>query len=154
MRLIDIGTSEVIWADTVTKTETSKSLQLDTSKFSFGDTDKFDDHVVGKATRKVVNAVVDKLKDQTKNRPWQGLLITADEYLFIDGGSELGIRTGMKFEVKRQGKVVKHPKTGKILKVIYETLGVVKATEVEEGVTTVEAVEGSGFETGDMVRLK
>ena len=154
MRLIDIGTSEVIWAETVTKTETSKSLQLDTRKFSFGDVDKFDEHVVGKATRKVINAVVDKLDDETKNRPWQALLITADEFLFVDGGTELGIRTGMKFEVLRQSKVVKHPKTGKVLKVIHETVGVVKATEVEEGVTTVEAIEGSGFETGDVVKLR
>ncbi len=154
MRLIDIGTSEVIWAETVTKTETSKSLQLDTRKFSFGDTDRFDDHVVGKATRKVIDSVVDKLEDETKNRPWQGLLITADEYLFVDGGTELGIRTGMEFEVLRQSKVVKHPKTGKVLKVIHETVGVVKATEVEEGVTTVEVVEGSGFETGDVVKLR
>ena len=45
-------------------------------------------------------------------------------------------------------------KTGKILKVIYDKVGVVKATEVEEGITTVEAVEGSSFETGDRVSLK
>ncbi len=154
MRLIDIGSSEVIWAETVTKTETSKSLQLDTRKFSFGDVDRFDDHVVGKATRKVIIAVVDKLEDETKNRPWQGVLITADEYLFIDGGSELGIKSGMRFMVLRQGKIVKHPKTGKVLKVIHEIVGEVRATEVEEGVTTVETVEGSGFLTGDVVKLK
>jgi len=154
IRLIDIGTSEVLWAETVDKSETSRSLGVTTSKFSFGDQKKFDDHVVGKATRKVINAVVDKLEKETRNRPWQGLLITADEYLFIDGGTELGLKTGMRFEVLRQGKVVKHPKTGKILKVIHETVGVVKAIEVEDGVTTVVAVEGSGFVTGDVVKLK
>ncbi len=154
LRIIDIGTGEVLWADTVTKTETSKSLGIDTSKFSFGDVDRFDDHVVGKATRKVINAVVDKLEDQVRERPWKGLLITADEYLFIDGGLELGIKPGMRFLVKRKVKEVKHPRTGKILKVIYDTVGEVKATEVEEGVTTVVAVSGSGFATGDLVELK
>ncbi|MCK4538712.1 MAG: hypothetical protein KAV42_07950 [Candidatus Krumholzibacteria bacterium] len=154
LRLIDIGTSEVLWADTVNKEETSRSLNLGTSKFSFGDNKSFDDHVVGKATRKVIEGIIKKLKEQIKNRPWQGLLITADEYLFIDGGTELGLKPGMTFEVKRQSKVVKHPKTGKILKVIYDKVGVVKATEVEEGITTVEAVEGSSFETGDRVSLK
>jgi curli biogenesis system outer membrane secretion channel CsgG len=154
MRLIDIGTSEVLWADQVAKEEKSRSLSLSTDKFSFGDQKRFDDHVVGKATRKVINAVVEKLEEQVENRPWQGLLITADEFLFIDGGTELGIQAGMTFEVKRKTKEVKHPKTGKILKVIYETVGVVKATEVEEGVTTVETVEGSGFKTGDRVTLR
>jgi curli biogenesis system outer membrane secretion channel CsgG len=154
MRLIDIGSSEVIWADSVNKSETSNSISLSTSEFSFGDVDKFDDHVVGKATRKVIDEVVKKLEKETKNRPWQGLMITADEYLFIDGGTELGIKSGMTFEVLRPGKVVKHPKTGKVLKVIHETLGVVTATEVEEGVTTVVAVEGAGFATGDVVKLR
>ncbi len=154
LRLIDIGTGEVLWADAVTKEETSRSLGLSTNEFSFGDQKKFDDHVVGKATRKVINGIVEKLEEQVANRPWQGLLITADDLLFIDGGTELGIKNGMVFEVKRRTKVVKHPKTGKILKVLYENVGVVKATEVEDGITTVEAVEGSGFETGDMVSLK
>ncbi len=154
MRLIDVGSSEVLWADQVAKEEKSRSLSLSTSKFSFGDQKSFDEHVVGKATRKVINAVVEKLEEQVANRPWEGLLITADEFLFIDGGSELGIQPGMTFEVKRKTKEVKHPKTGKILKVIYQTVGEVKATEVEEGVTTVEAVEGSGFKTGDRVTLK
>ncbi len=154
LRIIDIGTGEVLWADTVTKTETSKSLGISTRKFSFGDRDNFDDHVVGKATRKVINAVVNKLEDQVRERPWKGLLITADEFLFIDGGTELGIKPGMRFEVKRKVKEVKHPRTGKLLKVIYKTVGEVKATEVEEGVTTVVASSGTGFQTGDMVVLK
>jgi len=153
MRLIDIGTSEVLWADQVAKEEKSRSLSVSTSEFSFGDQKRFDDHVVGKATRKVINEVVEKLREQVKNRPWQGLLITADDLLFIDGGTELGITPGMVFEIKRKTREVKHPKTGKVLKVLYDKVGVVKATEVEEGITTVEAVEGSGFKTGDRVSI-
>jgi curli biogenesis system outer membrane secretion channel CsgG len=154
LRLIHIGSSEVLWADSVDKSESSKSINLGTRDFSFGDRDAFDDHVVGKATRKVINAIVEKLEEQVAALPWQGIMITADEFLFIDGGTELGIKSGMKFDVKRMTKEVKHPKTGKVLKVIYETVGVVKATEVEEGITTVEAVSGSGFETGDTVEIK
>ena len=154
LRLIHIGSSEVLGADSVDKSESSKSLSLGTREFSFGDRDAFDDHVVGKATRKVIDAIVEKLDEQVAALPWQGILITADEFLFIDGGTELGIKSGMKFEVKRKTKEVKHPTTGKVLKVIYETVGVVKATEVEDGITTVEAVSGSGFETGDTVEIK
>ncbi len=154
IRMIDIGTGEVLWAESVNKSETSRSLGITTNDFSFGNQKSFDDHVVGKATRKVINAVVKELSKQVQNKPWQGVLITADEFLFIDGGTELGLKPGMKFEVLRQGRVVKHPKTGKILKVITDKIGLVEATEVEDGVTTVIAKEGQGFETGDLVRIR
>ena len=154
LRLVSIGTSEVLWADSVDKSQSSKSLTLSTSKFSFGDQKRFDDHVVGKATRKVVDAIVKKLEEQTKRLPWTGILVTADEFLFIDAGSEIGLAAGMQFEVKRLEKEVKHPRDGRVLKRIYKDVGVVEATEVEEGVTTVVAVSGSGFETGDIITLK
>jgi curli biogenesis system outer membrane secretion channel CsgG len=154
LRLISIGSSEVLWADSVDKSESSKSLDLSTSKFSFGDQKAFDEHVVGKATRKVIDAIVDKLEEQTQKMPWSGILIVADDYLVIDAGTEIGLAPGMEFEVKRLEKEVKHPKTGQVLKRIYKDVGVVRATEVEEGVTTVEAVKGAGFATNDVITLK
>ncbi|MBN1211027.1 MAG: hypothetical protein JXA92_00480 [candidate division Zixibacteria bacterium] len=154
LRLISIGSSEVLAAEDVAATENSKSLGVATNDFTFENEKNFDEHVVGKATRKVINQIVEKIAEQTKNMPWTGILIVADEFMFIDAGAEIGITSGMEFEVKRQGKVVKHPKTGKLLKVIYEDIGVVRATEVEEGVTTVEPVSGTGFENEDFVMLK
>jgi len=154
LRLISIGSSEVLAAEDVAATENSKSLGVATNDFTFENEKSFDEHVVGKATRKVINQIVEKIAEQTKNMPWTGILIVADEFMFIDAGTEIGIASGMEFEVKRQSKVVKYPKTGKILKVIYSDIGVVKATEVEEGVTTVEAVSGAGFENEDFVLLK
>jgi hypothetical protein len=59
----------------------------------------------------------------------------------------------MSFAVKRLAKEVKHPKTGAVLKRIYEDVGTVKATEVEEGVTTLEKVSGGPFHEGDQVTL-
>jgi hypothetical protein len=154
LRLISIGNSEVLSAEDVAATENSKSLGVSTNDFSFENEKSFDEHVVGKATRKVINQIVEKIAEQTKNMPWTGILIVAEDFMFIDGGTELGIKPGMEFEVKRQGKIVKHPKTGKILKVIYDDIGLVKATEVEEGVTTVEPVSGTGFMNEDFVMLK
>ncbi len=154
LRLISVGTSEILWADAVAKSQSSTSLGLRTDAFSFGTDTKFDDHIVGKTTREVIDEIVKQLAKETEKIPWTGLLIVADEFLFIDAGSEIGISPGMEFDVKRAGKVVKHPKTGKILKVIYKEVGVVKATEVEEGVTTCQAVSGEGFQTEDLVVAK
>jgi len=154
LRVVSIGTSEILLAEDVAATENSKSLGVKTSDFAFNDQKKFDEHVVGKATRKVINKIVELVSEQTKNMPWTGILIVADEFMFIDAGTEIGITTGMEFDVKRQTKVVKHPKTGKILKVLYDEIGKVKATEVEEGVTTVVPVSGSGFANEDFVLYK
>ncbi|MBN2170522.1 MAG: hypothetical protein JW819_04275 [Candidatus Krumholzibacteriota bacterium] len=154
LRLIHLGTSEVLWADTVTGSESSRSLGLASDKFSFGDQKHFDEHVVGKATRKVINAIVEKLVEQTSKLSWTGILIGAEGFWFIDAGSEIGIEEGVEFTVRRLKKEVKHPKTGAILKRIYEDVGVVKATEVEEGVTTVAVVSGSGFQDGDIVTIR
>ncbi len=154
LRIIDIGTSEVILAESYAGDEDSRSVGLDTKKFSFDDVNRFDDHVVGKATRKVINKIVDKIAEVSAATPWAGILIVADEFLFIDGGTELGIKPGMEFTVKRFNKEVKHPKTGKVLKVLYDDVGVVKATEVEEGITTVKPVSGEGFAEGDIVTIK
>ena len=154
LRIINIGTSEVVLAESVDKSEKSRSLGVRTEDFSFASENTFDEHVVGKATRKVINEIVKKISEQTKNVAWTGLLIVADEFLFIDGGTELGIKAGMEFMVKRKDKEVKHPKTGKILKIIYTDIGTIRATEVEEGVTTCESVSGSGFQSEDFVVLK
>ncbi len=151
LRIIDIGTSEVIIAEALAKEEKSRSLGIATDKFTFGDVNSFDDHVVGKATRKVIDEIVEMLQTESASKPWKGIMIVADEFLFIDGGTEIGIKPGMQFEVKRFDKEVKHPKTGKVLKVLYDDIGVVKATEVEEGITTVEVVSGQGFKEGDIV---
>lgn len=154
LRIIDIGTSEVVVAESYAEDEKSRSLGIDTEKFSFDDVNRFDDHVVGKATRKVINKIIDKIAEVSSATPWAGILIVADEFLFIDGGTELGIKPGMEFMVRRFNKEVKHPKTGTVLKVLYDDVGVVKATEVEEGITTVEAVSGEDFAEGDMVTIK
>ncbi len=154
LRLISIGTSEVLLAEDVAASENSRSLGVSTEDFSFEDQKSFDEHVVGKATRKVINQIVEKVAEQSQNMPWTGILIVAEDLMFIDAGTEIGITSGMQFEVKRQSKVVTHPKTGKVLKILYDDIGVVGATEVEEGITTVKVVSGSGFQNEDFVMLK
>lgn len=152
LQVINIGTSEVIFADNVAKSENSKSLGVSTDEFSFGSLNTFDDHVVGKATRKTINAIVDILDKNIKPEAWGGAYLIADEgYLLFEAGTEVGIKPGMKFDVKRVKKEIKN-KEGKVIKVIYEDVGVLEATEVDEGITTCKVVSGSGFATDNLVQ--
>jgi len=154
LQLISIGNSEVIVAENIAKSESSKSLGVGTDDFSFGSDTKFDDHVVGKATRKTINAIVDLLAAKVKPRAWEGgKLIVADDLYFFEAGSEMGIKPGMKFDVKRVKKEVKNS-AGKVIKVLYEDVGVIEVTEVEDGLSTCKAVSGSGFLNDDLVTPK
>jgi len=152
LQLIHLGTSEIIFADNVNKSEKSRSLGIGTGDFSFGSQNTFDDHVVGKATRKTINAIADILSKNVSVQAWPGgYLIVSDDMLFFETGSEMGIKNGMKFDVKRIKKEIKN-RDGKVIKVIYENIGVIEVTEVEEGLTTCRAVSGSGFLNDDLVR--
>ena len=154
LQLISIGTSEVIIAEDIAKKESSKSLGVGTGDFSFGSDTKFDDHVVGKATRKTINAIVDLLSKNVKPKAWEGgYLIVADDLFFFEAGSEMGIKPGMKLDVKRVKKEVKN-RDGKVIKVLYQDVGVLEVTEVDEGLSTCKAVSGSGFQNDDLVKPK
>jgi len=56
-------------------------------------------------------------------------------------------------KVKRVKKEVKN-RDGKVIKVLYESVGVLEVTEVEEGLSTCKAISGSGFQNDDMVKPK
>ena len=110
--------------------------------------------MVGKATRKTINAIVELLSKNVKAQAWPGgYLIVADDLFFVEAGSEMGIKPGMIFEVKRVKKEVKN-RDGKVIKVLYDTIGELKVIEVEEGLSTLEAISGSGFQNDDLVRPK
>lgn len=154
LQLISIGTSEVIVAEDIAKTETSKSLGIGTGDFSFGSDTKFDDHVVGKATRQTINAIVKLLSKNVKPKAWQGgYLIVADDLFFFEAGSEMGIKPGMQLAVKRVKKEVKN-RDGKVIKVLYQDVGVLEVIEVDEGLSTCKAISGSGFQNDDLVKPK
>ncbi|MDH4156762.1 MAG: CsgG/HfaB family protein [candidate division Zixibacteria bacterium] len=151
LQLIDLGSSEILFADNVDKSEKSRSLGVGTDEFSFASQNRFDEHVVGKATRKTINAIVDILAEKIKPDAWAGgYLIVSDDIMFVEAGSEMGIKVGTQFKVKRVKQEVKN-REGKVIKVLYEDVGVVEVTEVEEGLATCKAVSGSGFMNDDIV---
>lgn len=154
LQLISLGTSEILFADNVDKSEKSRSLGVATGDLSFGSENTFDEHVVGKATRKTINAIVDILAEKVKPEAWGGgYLVVADDMLFFEAGSEMGIKPGMRFLVKRIKKEVKN-REGKVIKVLYTEVGEIEVIEVEEGLSTCKAVFGSGFLNDDLVRPK
>lgn len=67
------------------------------------------------------------------------------------GGKE-GVKVGDQFSVLRVTRVIKDPVTGSVLRRMTTTVGVVKATDVDDVSAVCTPVSGSGFKVGDQVK--
>lgn len=77
-------------------------------------------------TVKKVKELIDKYN------PVTGMIVSVSgEQAYIDIGSNSGVHKGETLVVYKEGKVIKHPVTGKILTVEKEILGSLKVEEVE-----------------------
>lgn len=88
--------------------------------------------------------------------PLQGYVVQREgKKVIVDIGSQTGIRNGSRFIVFKEGKVIKHPKTGEVLDIETIDLGEIELQEVKERTSTAriisEAVTGS-ITSGTMVR--
>jgi hypothetical protein len=55
-----------------------------------------------------------------------------DKKVTIDLGKQIGVRPGMKFIVFKEGKVIKHPKTGEVLDVETIETGLIEIKDVKD----------------------
>jgi len=88
--------------------------------------------------------------------PLQGYVVQREgEKVIVDIGRQTGTRNGFRFIVFKEGKVIKHPKTGEVLDIETIDLGEIELQEVKERTSTAriinEAVTGS-ITSGTMVR--
>jgi len=153
VRMIDTTTGEIILADTADDEKSQMGLKLKTEDFSFGHKGKFDETLVGKATREAIDDLVDKITETLEGVPWTGRVIKADgAKVYLNAGQDVGVQPGMTFRVYRMGEELIDPVTGLSLGAEEEMIGTIEATDVKEKYTICTAAGGSGFGAGDMVR--
>ncbi len=158
VRFINTTTGEIIKAESVRKEKSKKGLSFSSLKFNFHNRSQFDQSLVGKATREAINEIV-KLVDQTaQNLQWEGKVIkaTASGQVYINKGSLSGVKIGDIFSVYRKGEALIDPDTGLSLGAEEEKIGTIRVVrDLAGGKASVATVlSGSGFQTGDIVRLK
>lgn len=87
------------------------------------------DGSVAEAADEAVVKLADKINDL---HPLIGSIIKVQgKTVYLDIGSDQGVREGDTYVIFREGKPIIHPKTGKVLGVEKETLGKIKITRVE-----------------------
>lgn len=118
----------------------------------------FGDTILGEATLKAVASITTQLQGnagaiQARVIKLEGIVADASgDTLILNIGSKAGVRVGDKLFVKRAGREIRDPATGKVIRRIEETMGDVTITEVDE-LSAVGKYAGSApAKTGDTVR--
>jgi curli biogenesis system outer membrane secretion channel CsgG len=118
----------------------------------------FQQTIIGEAVKKAVddlstNLVTDAPKIATHTITVEGVVAAVEGgQVILNVGSKAGIKVGDQFNVERVTKEIKDPTTGAVIRRLATTVGVVKATDVDDASAVCEVVSGAGFKTGDKVK--
>ena len=123
----------------------------------FGSSD-FQNTIIGEATKQAVDKlstglVADSPKIAVRTITVEGQVAAVDGgQVVLNVGAKAGIKVGDQFQVLRVTSEIKDPSTGQVIRRMTSTVGVVKATDVDDLSAVCSVVSGSGFKTGDMVK--
>jgi curli biogenesis system outer membrane secretion channel CsgG len=118
----------------------------------------FADTVLGEATSKAVSAVARDLSGKAGAMPTttaqvSGLVADAapDGTITINVGSRAGVKVGDRMDLKRKVREIRDPESGKVIRVVEDTVGAITISEVDEG-SAVGKFAGTGTpKVGDTV---
>jgi curli biogenesis system outer membrane secretion channel CsgG len=128
---------------------------LDMNSSNFGNT------ILGEAVHAAVNQAAQQLEARAGAMPTKTVVIdglvadaSSDGTLILNVGSSAGLKVGDHLAVKRVGRKITDPATGKVLRSMEDNIGEVTITEVEAG-SSVGKFSGSGQpKVGDAVKSK
>lgn len=158
IRMVDAVTGRIVFADSGNHTVSSLNVKV----FGFGGGQKFNEKAATEAMRGAIQNLTQKLAalDLKKLAPKPspganiGRALVADiegKLITLNKGTNAGFTSGQVLTIKRKGKVIKDPATGKVIKIRYKTIGKIKLSEVDTGYSEGEAISGTGFRVGDIV---
>ena len=167
-RMVDTSTGEILASVTGRGESTRSGTNLlgagGSGKAAVGGSvnmqdSNFANSILGEAVRISVNSVAQQLEGKSGALPARTLTISglvadaaADGTLILNIGSTAGVKVGDRLSVKRLGRKVADPVTGKTLRQLEDTIGVVTITEVEPQ-SAVGTFSGSGKpQMGDPVK--
>ena len=123
----------------------------------FGSSD-FQNTIIGEATKLAIDKltadlVSDAPKVAVRTITVEGLVAAVDGgQIILNVGASAGVKVGDQLEVVRVTKEIKDPATGNVLRRLTTTVGVVRATDVDDVSAICTPVSGSGFKAGDRVK--
>jgi curli biogenesis system outer membrane secretion channel CsgG len=150
VRIVDANTGQVLFAETGDGKKSSVNVRV----FGIGGGENWNEKHATASMRLAIKDVAKKLASAElspkQTGPIEILVADVDgKVITFNQGSGAGLASGDVLTVKRQGKVIKDPTTGNIIRIKYDTVGQVKLTEVDIGYSEGKVINGSKFANGD-----
>lgn len=123
VRLVDVATGLIIYSD-----EAKGSAELTTkTTMGVGGQASYDATLSDKAISEAIGQLVENIINKCTNNPWKTYFLSYDDdAILIAGGASQGIKEGMIFNIKTEGKKVKNPQTGIMVTLPGKSVGTVK----------------------------
>jgi curli biogenesis system outer membrane secretion channel CsgG len=118
----------------------------------------FQETIIGEAVKQAVDkltsdVVADAPKVAVRQVKVEGLVAAIDGVqIILNVGKRAGVNVGDQLEVVRVTKEIKDPETGNVIRRLSSSVGIIKATDVDDASAVCTPVSGSGFQAGDRVR--
>jgi curli biogenesis system outer membrane secretion channel CsgG len=123
----------------------------------FGSSD-FQSTIIGEAVKAAVEktsteVISGKDKLVTRTITVEGLIAAVDGgQIILNVGAKAGVKVGDQLTVERVSKEIKDPSSGKVIRRMSTSVGVVRVTDVDDISSVATTVSGTGFKTGDAVK--
>jgi curli biogenesis system outer membrane secretion channel CsgG len=118
----------------------------------------FANTILGEAVGQAVSDVAKQLDDKASNLPTHAVQISglvadvSGNTLILNVGSKGGVKVGDHLGIFRQGRQIKDPATGKVLKTVVTKLGDITITEVDDSSATGTFTGSTAPKVGDAVQ--
>jgi hypothetical protein len=158
-RAFSVNTGEIVWADSAREETSSSSVYVAGAGGGVDDQRKLD-----KLVRPVVAKLAASLSNKTLASSGMGGKSDASGVagkvarvdggtLYLNVGSEGGVKEGDEFNVFRMGDPIKDPDTGEVLGQNETKVGRLRVEKVMgPRLSTGRAISGSGFKAGDAIK--
>jgi curli biogenesis system outer membrane secretion channel CsgG len=166
-RIVDIDTGEILAVAEGKGESARESTSLlgggggwhgfGSGNADFGSSD-FQSTIIGEAVKAAVEqtssqVIAGKDKLVTRTIVVEGLIAAVDGgQIILNVGAKAGVKVGDQLNVERVSREIKDPASGKVIRRIATTVGVVKVTDVDDISAVATTVSGTGFKTGDAVK--
>ena len=151
IRVVDAETGQVLYADSGSGLGKKHSGGV----LGLGTRTGYDETLEGDALRAAIAKFVDNIVAQVEKKPWSCRVADVDgQNIYLNAGSESGVKIGTKMLVLRAGKQIKDPTTGLVIGNAESQIGEMKVVRYfgEDG-SVAQLTSGSMPAAGDVARL-
>ncbi len=151
IRVVDAETGQVLYADS----GSGLSKKHTGGVFGLGTRAGYDETLEGEALRAAIVKFVNNIIAQVEKKPWSCRVADVDgQNIYLNAGSESGMKIGQKLIVLRAGKVIRDPTTGLVIGNAEDKIGEMKIIRYfgEDGSVALLS-SGSNPSAGDVARL-